>query len=124
MDKSTNDAINKGIAAGLPEIGFKIERAIHGGFIVSRTAANDYSRIPEGPIFACTSINEALGFIKAQLEPRPIIASEGLSEGEHIKPDGVVRLKKNGECRHCGIPDGHLRDSRCTGACGPFERSA
>ncbi|WP_316205752.1 hypothetical protein [Bradyrhizobium sp. SZCCHNS1012] len=120
--------INQPIAAVDLPGAFKIERAPRGGFLVTRSISSDYGRMAEGPLFACTDIDDALGFIKYELEPAPVnkveapahISINGMqwteAEAKAIRTEEWLRNKC---CPHCGIPENHLVDDRCTRACMP-----
>ena len=50
------------------QIPLRIEPAPNGGFIVSEASNSDYSRV-NPTLLACSSIDEALAFIKGRLAP-------------------------------------------------------
>jgi hypothetical protein len=98
------------IMAEMPSA-LRIERAPRGGFFVVKPDG----RIPEGPVFACTDIDGALGFIKDELDPK-IPAPEGIV-GAVKWTEGEANAVHPQRCPHCGIPEGHVVDDRCTAAC-------
>jgi hypothetical protein len=82
----------------------KIRRLPHGGYLVSKVGSQAYT---QDELFACADIDDALGFIKDQI---------GEPEKAEAKPANPIKILR--ACPHCGIPEGSIRDERCTGICG------
>ncbi|WP_316159662.1 hypothetical protein [Bradyrhizobium sp. SZCCHNRI3042] len=137
--------INEPIAAAEMPTALRIERAPRGGFFVMKPPT-DYARISEGPVFACTDIDDALGFIRDELDPQPQGTVGAIKWTEGMEPNAVqpgspepLVLDRQGfladalrssdatfngtapalkkACPHCGIAEGEIVDNRCTAAC-------
>lgn len=116
-----------------------IERMPHGGYVVSE-AHRDYCSYAQ-QLAACTDIDDALAFIKDELGEPEIVAKLTDADAAKLKdemgrtPGNTIPIQlteaeraalarektKPAEvfhaCPHCGIPEGIVRDERCTGAC-------